>query len=134
MCEFDFDYTTPEQSQQLLNLGVPDWTADCDYYFHGGISNDAQPEILSRDEHYIERSTYGEMEDYTSLPCWSVGRLIQILIKCALKQCKISFDCQKSPIQTVCDDVCICVNKKLIDFNKLKSTYYDKRRACKKAN
>lgn len=134
MCEFDFDYTTPEQSQQLLDLGVPDWTADCDYYFHGGISNDAQPEILSRDEHYIERSTYGEMEDYTSLPCWSVGRIIQILTKCALKPCQISFSGKKSPIQTVCDDVYTCVTEKLIDFNKLKGAYYDKGRTCKKAN
>lgn len=134
MCEFDFDYTTPEQSQQLIELGVPEWTADCDYYFHGEISNDAQPEILSRDEHYIERSTYGEMEDYTSLPCWSVGRLIQILTKSALKPCQISFDGKKSPIETVYDDIYTCVKSKLINFNKLKGTYYDKGRTCKKAN
>ena len=24
-------YTTPEQSKQLLGLGVPAWTADCHY-------------------------------------------------------------------------------------------------------
>jgi hypothetical protein len=59
MCEFDFDYTTPEQSQQLLDLGVPDWTADCDYYIHGEISNDAQPEILPRGDHYVDWSTFG---------------------------------------------------------------------------
>mgnify|MGYP003412115465 FL=1 len=134
MCEFDFDYTTPEQSQQLLDLGVPDWTADCDYYFHGQISNDAQPEIIPRDEHYVEYSTYGEMGDYTSLPCWSVGRLIQILTKCALKSCQISFNCKKSPIQTVYDDVWACVNGKLIDFDKLNRNYVNKGRTCKKAN
>lgn len=134
MCEFDFNYTTPEQSKQLLDLGVPAWTADCDYYFYGDLSNDVQPEILSKDEHYIERSTYGEIGDYTSLPCWSVGRLIQILIKCSLKPCQIIFGCQKSPIQTVCDDVYECINEKLIDFNKLENNYVNKGRDCKKAN
>ena len=134
MCEFDFDYTTPEQSQRLLDLGVPDWTADCDYYYRGVISNNAHPEILPRGEHYVDLSTYGEIEDYNSLPCWSVGRLIQILTKCALKPCQIGFDCKESPIQIVYDDVVTFVNEKLIDFNKLKGTYCNKGKTYKKLN
>lgn len=132
---FDFDHTTPEQAQKLIDLGVPTWTADGDYYYSSDTDvNDVIPEVLSKDEHYQDWSSFGEIVDYISMPCWSVGRLIQILTKCALKPCQISFGCEKSPIQTVCDDIAICVNRNLIDFNKLKGTYYDKGRACKKAN
>lgn len=40
-------FTTPEQSQRLLDMGVPSWTADFEF---------------------------NEL-----LPCWSVGRLIEII-------------------------------------------------------
>ena len=49
------NFTTPEQSKRLLEIGVPTWTADC-YY-----------------------NEYGKMEikntalDILYTPCWSVG-------------------------------------------------------------
>ena len=135
MCEFDFDYTTPEQAQKLINLGVPTWTADGDYYYSSAVNvNDIVPEVLPRDEHYEDWSSFGEIVDYISMPCWSVGRLIQILTKCSINKSQIIFTADKSPIQTVCDDMALCIGRNLIDFNKLKSERNDNRRACKKAN
>ena len=132
---FDFDYTTPEQAQKLIDLGVPTWTADGDYYYSSAANaNDIVPEVLPRDEHYEDWSSFGEIVDYVSMPCWSVGRLIQILTKCSINKSQIVFTADKSPIRTVCDDVALCISRHLIDFNKLKSANYDKRRACKKAN
>lgn len=58
------NFTTPEQSKRLLELGVPEWTAEF-YYTESGkieIKNTAL-DIL-----------------YT--PCWSLGRLIEIYLIC----------------------------------------------------
>lgn len=55
------NFTTPEQSKRLLELGVPAWTADC-YYSKSGkkeIKNTALDEFYPA--------------------CWSVGRLIELL-------------------------------------------------------
>lgn len=132
---FDFDHTTPEQAQKLIDLGVPIWTADGDYYYSSDTdANDVVPEVLSKDEPYKDWSSFGEMIDYISMPCWSVGRLIQILTKCSINKSQVAFTADKSPIQTVCDDLAMCISRNLIDFNKLKSEHNDKRRACKKAN
>lgn len=132
---FDFDHTTPEQAQKLIDLGVPIWTADGDYYYSSDTdANDVVPEVLSKDEPYKDWSSFGEMIDYISMPCWSVGRLIQIITKCSINKSQVAFTADKSPIQTVCDDLAMCISRNLIDFNKLKSEHNDKRRACKKAN
>ena len=132
---FDFDHTTPEQAQKLIDLGVPTWTADGDYYYSSDTdANDVIPEVLSKDEPYKDWSSFGEIVDYISMPCWSVGRLIQILTKCSVNKSQVAFTADKSPIQTVCDDLAMCISRNLIDFNKLKNEHNDKRRACKKAN
>ena len=66
------NFTTPEQSKRLLELGVPAWTADCFY------------------DHYrnLEIRTYSKLastffEIYTRFtPCWSVGQLMKIFAIC----------------------------------------------------
>lgn len=71
------NYTTPEQSKRLLELGVPVDSSDCIFT------------RFSRDEKWKRRF----IEDIVSiqlscnqdfyLPCWSVGRLIEIRDICA---------------------------------------------------
>lgn len=48
-------FTTPEQSQRLLDMGLPSWTADFEHKNH---------KIEGSDE---------------LLPCWSVCKLIEII-------------------------------------------------------
>lgn len=58
------NFTTPEQSKRLLELGIPAWTADC-YYKESGkieVKNTALDELFPS--------------------CWSVGRLIEIMKIC----------------------------------------------------
>lgn len=63
------NFTTPEQSKRLLELGVPEDSADCHYtalqsmvWVH--IDND--PDFTNK----------------LITPCWSVGRLIEIYATC----------------------------------------------------
>lgn len=69
------NFTTPEQSQRLLELGVPADSADC---YHSVadkkniyIRNTEETSIFSRDGF---------------IPCWSVGRLIEIYEICSGKK------------------------------------------------
>ena len=70
------NFTTPEQSKRLLELGVPAWTADCfrwDFYTGLGLSGDKRYSTsISFICYEYQRDLHGK------LPCWSVGRLIEI--------------------------------------------------------
>lgn len=65
------NFTTPEQSKRLLEIGVPADSADLYYQDYGSIPmvvwTLTQPRDLRR----------GFLK-----PCWSVGRLIEIFSKC----------------------------------------------------
>lgn len=66
------NFTTPEQSKRLLELGVPADSADCFWF-------DERDIMFLKDELYSDEAKDGEWvraTDYT--PCWSVGRLIEI--------------------------------------------------------
>ena len=64
MKKLQCNFTTPEQSKRLLELGVPEWTADCYYTEFGKIE--------------IKNTALDTL--YPS--CWSVGRLIEIYHIC----------------------------------------------------
>jgi hypothetical protein len=69
------NFTTPEQSKRLLELGVPADSADC----YINLWNNYPYGILAEDESYSDYKFAGYMNDSKVLPCWSVGRLIEIL-------------------------------------------------------
>lgn len=66
------NFTTPEQSKRLLELGLPKNSADCFY--------DGWEELVCRDERYKERYFFDTHPE--CVPCWSVGRLIEIELLC----------------------------------------------------
>lgn len=72
------NFTTPEQAKRLLELGVPENTADCFYYDWAWF-----PEF----EHYGKQINVINWNDFNEenrlrevkvFPCWTVGRLIEI--------------------------------------------------------
>jgi len=71
--ELSRNFTTPEQSVLLMKLGVPMSSADC-YYSNVGHRSIRQG--IETDENFFldHKLKY--------LPCWSVGRLIEIYHKC----------------------------------------------------
>lgn len=68
------NFTTPEQSERLLELGVPANSADCYYTIHRDFI------WVKSDVDKIDwNAKVGSKNVY--LPCWSVGRLIEIFFK-----------------------------------------------------
>ena len=106
------NYTTPEQSKRLLELGVPADSADC-YLTRFGMDEDWEVKVLN----YVKYSEIAISNQEYCLPCWSVGQLIKILsICCSYRHCLPVDYCFVEYI------VCIITNEiKLnrIDFSKL---------------
>ena len=69
------NFTTPEQSKTLLGLGVPADSADCYFLSTDGITTWVRGVA---DKHM---NWMGSI-DKTPIPCWSVGRLIEISELC----------------------------------------------------
>ena len=74
------NYTTVEQSKRLLELGLPADSADC---YHGACGG--HPDYI-----YVRQSDFDLEDDAifrlnTNLtPCWSVGRLMEIIDNCTI--------------------------------------------------
>ena len=64
------NFTTPEQSKRLLELGVPADSADC-YY-------DSWKQVQWRQLSDMHSDFFEVYNHYT--PCWSVGRLMEIML------------------------------------------------------
>ena len=75
MSELKKDYTTPEQSKKLLELGIPIESANIVYYHTPDSLHDP---YLITEKRQIENLKAGK-----GLPCWSVGRLIEIMKVCS---------------------------------------------------
>jgi len=73
------NYTTPEQSKRLLELGVPADSADC-YLLRTYTKGDTFIVEVLHDELYSKKDKFTNMLEY--IPCWSVGRLIEIYSLC----------------------------------------------------
>ena len=61
------NFTTPEQSKRLLELGVPEWTADCFYKLD--LYSFKTEMCFTKEDNLL----------YHYTPCWSVGRLMEII-------------------------------------------------------
>ena len=103
MKQLQNDFTTPEQSKRLLELGVPKWTADCYYeVFPEGIRVKPSPFFVPSD------------------PCWSVGRLIEIYHICDKPGCSFSFHvCFPNLISEMIYKIVEAKEHGWIDFSKL---------------
>lgn len=106
------NFTTPEQSKRLLELGVPADSADM-YYKHTMLA----PYTLSDG---VLFSVYSKVEDI--IPCWSVGRLIKILKVCVTNRNELNeiFD----ELEMCIDETAVLVQtfkeySDVIDFSKL---------------
>lgn len=82
MKQLQNNFTTPEQSKRLLELGLPADSADC--YISYNEDKDEYPNDfrmgirqneVETDPHFVEHE----------LPCWSVGRLIEIYFICSFQ-------------------------------------------------
>ena len=72
------NFTTIEQSNRLLELGLPKNSADLYYNKYGAL--EAIPEYRN----------FNEFCDSTDTPCWSAGRLIEIYLICNEVVCGVT--------------------------------------------
>lgn len=94
--KLQINYTTSEQSKRLLELGVPEDSADCLFYVKDKcapieiipIGNREPPHTFSsftegyNDIFYPDNPSLFKWDNVDILPCWSVGRLIEIMGLC----------------------------------------------------
>lgn len=105
------NFTTPEQSKRLLELGVPADSADLYYQDYGSIPmivwTLTQPRDLRR----------GILK-----PCWSVGRLIEIMTICS-KETNTSYVFRRTDGLTIISNIIRCIQLEVdcgrLDFSKL---------------
>lgn len=83
------NFTTPEQSKRLLELGVPADSADCvahivdnsiDLHKYFFLKGDARISVINQRHTYTKATTLEDNEVWLDepYPCWSIGRLIEI--------------------------------------------------------
>lgn len=124
MKQLQNNFTTPEQSKKLLELGVPANSADLVYdcaliggekYYSLSILED---ELFSAYKHIWE-------DPCTDIiPCWSVGRLIELLVTCAIDKDHVRCIIEDianyaAPVETYVNVITYLCKKKELDFSKL---------------
>ena len=110
------NYTTPEQSKRLLELGLPTDSADCylfkfrceDVYTQWHIA------LFENKETYSWKMNLLSDGQYDYLPCWSVGRLIEIYGILRGVTCIFSLE-----TTDIIDNIIDCFNRNKLDFSKL---------------
>ena len=113
------NFTTPEQSKRLLELGVPAWTADgyrWDFSSAFGVSED------KRYSTSISVICYEYQRNFNDkLPCWSVGRLIEIYLLCAeLNKPQMIFIKEDVlMMDRIINELCYMAESERLDFSKL---------------
>ena len=79
------NFTTPEQSKRLLGLGVPADSADCAMFPYDETFKQYELRVVPFNKIFSTYEIYNE--DGTiypgKIPCWSVGRMIEIYNLCA---------------------------------------------------
>ena len=117
MKQLQNNFTTPEQSKRLLELGVPADSADC-YY------TDRRITIWYRSKFDKVDWSAKVGHDLFYLPCWSVGRLLEICKICCIteklyKQIKNRIDLYKSATNGLVTEIIHEISKDNIHFSKL---------------
>ena len=108
------NFTTPEQSKRLLELGVPADSADMYYHLENY-------QYYVRDEFSIKQNDFFEFYKNIFYPCWSVGRLMEICKICEPKKYyeELCEELQWSQNYCVVIISHIIANFPIIDFSKL---------------
>lgn len=106
------DFTTVEQSLQLLKMGLPAESANLRYAErYGSIS--AFPYFVKNPAKHYQKGSYTRF-----IPCWTVGRLQKILKTCWIETADEQFIIF-AEIDTMVTHFCECIACGLIDLSKL---------------
>ena len=117
------NFTISEQSKRLLELGVPADSADC-YLLRTRTKGDTFIVEVLHDELYSKKDKFTNMLEY--LPCWSVGRLMEIFEICDTmpgetksNMCCIPSIKRMSYVEYIVKCFAKAIEMKILDFSKL---------------
>lgn len=121
MIKLQNNFTTPEQSKRLMEIGVPADSADCILRHYNWADEDLKeenwetPAIINKGISPSEAmDMYLDDEYDMTMPCWSVGRLIEIYATCT--DCGLfELPLEDSLIETLIDGI----EWNRLDFSKL---------------
>ena len=106
MSKLQNDFTTKQQSEKLLALGMPRLSAN----FYYDDENEVQ--IVKDPEFELQSKGY--------FPCWSVGRLIEVYDTCLPDNGDWpNYFKYGNLLEYVIDCIDVAIEKELIDFSKL---------------
>lgn len=114
MSELKKDYTTPEQSKRLLELGIPIESANIIYYH--------TPDSLHDPYFITEKRQVENLKSGKGLPCWSVGRLIDIYSIITGRK-KFTLRTVDTLINEVIYMLNVAIKHEEVDFSKLDGKY-----------
>ena len=117
------NFTTPEQSKRLLELGLPAKSADC--FWNNPIGSKMYASPIVRNKQSYRYKDWFKKNNYFYTPCWSVGRLIEIMALCYKFDLPNSGSVQiyttdikkRTVVDVLISDIERYINK--IDFSKL---------------
>lgn len=121
------NFTTPEQSKRLLDLGLPADSADC-YLLRTHTKGDTFIVEVLHDELYSKKDKFTNILEY--LPCWSVGRLIEVAHICSNSNLSYKEEAEElnkfkeeHKCETIMEAIIMCIEDAhsvgSIDFSKL---------------
>lgn len=124
------NFTTPEQSKRLLELGVPADSADCYYVTRNSYTailfNELFTECGDKMIKVSKTAHRVEMQNDDALPCWSVGRLMEIFEICDVtsgeiknNMCCIPSIKRMSYMEYMMKCFTKAIEIKILDFSKL---------------
>lgn len=118
MKQLQNNYTTPEQSKRLLKLGLPADSADM-YYSKMSTETFWSLYTIGSGATYTSIST--PPYDFMFVPCWSVGRLMEIYHICWVS--KLSWSCDFMESDNMIDDLIQSIelfySHNMLDFSKV---------------
>lgn len=110
--KLQIQFTSVEESKRLLKLGIPANSADCFYIDEHSRIFVAWVFGIESDPALIMNKKY--------IPCWSVGRLIEILsILYGNPISWIEWCKEQPPIETILAEIESGVSQNLLNFSKL---------------
>ena len=121
MKELQSSFTTLEQSNRLLEMGVPADSADCFYRDWDCLLE--HPSVDTSRYVHVRNTLIEREAPYTrfagNTPCWSVGRLMEIYELCTPYSVR-DFDFTGTYVEQLCKAFLFAKETNKLDFSKLK--------------
>ena len=121
--KFEKHFTTCEQSNKLLEIGVPANSADLFYKRHLGKKDEyfEEPKVLPDGQSFSSWcGTENGVDTDVYVPCWSLGRLQEIWAICTLEDWKYK-EALMGHVQWIISDLEFEKDVANIDFENLKN-------------